>query len=781
MKKLSLLLLLLLPVFVLFAQVERERVVIEIGTGTWCSWCPGAAQGADDMVEAGHDVAVIENHNGDNYANQYSNARNGYYGITGYPTTKFDGVLEHGGGAQCPNPSGLYSIFLAKYNQRKAVSSAFNMLMWGDHTGDNYTVTIEIEKVASATTTNCVVQFVLTESHIQQNWQGCMTECNFVNRLMVPDQNGTPLELSGDEQTIELEFSVSPSWVEENCEVIAFIQNNTTKEIYQATMKELLNLEIPPVEAEFTADQTVLCSGTEVQYTDMSSGFLTSWSWQFPGGTPATSNQQNPTIVYSTAGEYDVTLTVSDGTENDSQTKSNYIHVASAAPVAPAAPTGESMLCKNPENQEYTTSGSPEAYDYEWAIDPTTAGYIMGTGQTVTINFVNAFTGEASITCNAVNGCGESDYSEPLALVINERPEVFNISGGGAFCEGGEGVEIVLDNSDEGVEYEVWADDKPTENILAGTGATLTFMVSDTGICTIVGTSLETLCPNTMENEVMVTEIPYSEVFNINGGGEYCEGTTGAEIGLDGSQPGVSYDLLLDDVATGISTVGTGDPITFGEQTDEGVYSVVAIEPEIGCDNMMEGTTEVTMIPLPEVPATPDGPDYVDLVYTQTTEYTMVPGPNSTSCNWNLEPASAGDINVLNTTTCEVNWDLSFLGDATLTVRNINDCGESNWSEGLVIMIDNTVGFDNPVTDLGLKISPNPTTGQFKVFMNTNREELVTIKVFNSLNAVVFEINNVQVNGKFSQTINLDNEASGIYFISIESSSDKITKKLVKQ
>ena len=31
------------------------------------------------------------------------------------------------------------------------------------------------------------------------------------------------------------------------------------------------------------------------------------------------------------------------------------------------------------------------------------------------------------------------------------------------------------------------------------------------------------------------------------------------------------------------------------------------------------------------------------------------------------------------------------------------------------------------------------------------------------------------------QTIDLDNEASGIYFISVESSSAKITKKLVKQ
>ena len=726
-------------------------------------------------------MAIIDNHNGDAYANVYSNARNGYNGVSGYPNAKFDGILNKGGGIPCPNPSGLYTTYLGLYNQRKAINSPFELEVWGDHSGNNYDITIDLTKVGSASVDNTVVYVFITESDIAQNWQGCMSEVDYVNRLLIPDQNGTPLDLNNNSQSIDLSFTIDNSWVAANCEIVVSIQDNTSHEVYQGTMKELLDLVIPPVIAEFTADQTILCSGTEVQYTDMSSGFLTSWSWQFPGGTPAISNEQNPTIVYSTAGEYDVTLIVSDGTQNDSQTKSNYIHVASATPVAPATPTGESMLCKNPENQEYTTTGSPEAYDYEWAIDPVTAGFIMGTGQTVTVNFVNAFTGEASITCKAVNGCGESDYAESLSLVINERPEEYSISGGGTFCEGAEGVEIVLDNSDEGVEYEVWADDKPTENILAGTGGPLTFLVSDTGICTIVGTSLETLCPNTMDNEVDVIMIMSPEAFNITGGGEYCEGTSGVEIGLDASQPGVSYDLLLDEVATGFTTVGTGDPITFGEQTDEGVYSVVAIEPEIGCDNMMEGTTEVTMMALPEVPAAPDGPDYVDLVYTQTTEYTMVPGPNSTSCNWNLEPAGAGDISVLNITTCEVNWDLSFLGDATLTVRNINDCGESNWSEGLVVTVDNTVGFDNPVKDLGLRISPNPTTGQFKVSMNTNREELVTIKVFNSLNAVVFEINNIQVNGKYTQTIDLDNEASGIYFISVESSSAKITKKLVKQ
>ena len=100
----------------LFAQqVDRERVIVEIATGTWCGYCPGAAMGADDLVANGHDVAIIEYHNGDAYANTASNARNSYYAVSGYPTAHFDGVLDVVGGSAT---SSMYGSYLPLYNQR---------------------------------------------------------------------------------------------------------------------------------------------------------------------------------------------------------------------------------------------------------------------------------------------------------------------------------------------------------------------------------------------------------------------------------------------------------------------------------------------------------------------------------------------------------------------------------------------------------------------------------------------------------------------------------------
>ena len=49
------------------------------------------------------------------------------------------------------------------------------------------------------------------------------------------------------------------------------------------------------------------------------------WNWSFPGGSPSTSNLEDPIIVYNQAGTYDVSLTVSDQFGTSSQTLSDFI------------------------------------------------------------------------------------------------------------------------------------------------------------------------------------------------------------------------------------------------------------------------------------------------------------------------------------------------------------------------------------------------------------------------------------------------------------------------
>jgi len=228
--------------FVYSQQVPRDQVLLEIGTGTWCYYCPGAALGADDLISNGYDVAVIENHGpigSDPYATNASVARNSYYGLTGYPTAWFDGGIPVIGG---DHTSSLFSSYLPKYNYRKGVESSFTLSMNGFNEGSDYTVIVSTERVASYNGDNLVLHLVLTESDITYSWQG-LSDLNFVNRLMVPDQYGTPLDFSSaDVVSNELSFTLDPTWVADHCELIAYIQDNDNKEVLQTTKVALNDL-----------------------------------------------------------------------------------------------------------------------------------------------------------------------------------------------------------------------------------------------------------------------------------------------------------------------------------------------------------------------------------------------------------------------------------------------------------------------------------------------------------------------------------------------------------
>jgi hypothetical protein len=234
MKKITLLLALFIIVtWVAQSQeVPRNMVVVEIGTGTWTQYCVGAAMGADELVANGKHVAIIENHNTDTYANTFSNSRNTYYGIAGYPTAIFDGKYTVAGGSATVSS---YSLYLAKYNSAITKPSPVQIEYSVTRTGQQFVWDFVITKVATLTSNQLVFHFVVTQSHIQQAWQG-QTHLNFVTRLMIPDQNGTALDFStgGDIKTVHIVANIDPLWPMEDIGFVGFVQNNNDKAILNA-------------------------------------------------------------------------------------------------------------------------------------------------------------------------------------------------------------------------------------------------------------------------------------------------------------------------------------------------------------------------------------------------------------------------------------------------------------------------------------------------------------------------------------------------------------------
>lgn len=82
--------------------------------------------------------------------------------------------------------------------------------------------------------------------------------------------------------------------------------------------------------ADFEYDKKMVCVGSSISFTDISwNGDPTSWNWTFNGGTPNSSSQQNPTITYNSAGEYDVTLQATNSAGSDTETKNDIVLVSS--------------------------------------------------------------------------------------------------------------------------------------------------------------------------------------------------------------------------------------------------------------------------------------------------------------------------------------------------------------------------------------------------------------------------------------------------------------------
>ena len=101
-----------------------------------------------------------------------------------------------------------------------------------------------------------------------------------------------------------------------------------------------------PPEANFSASETLFCSGTEIDFTDLSTN-ATDWFWDFGDGE-GTSTEQNPTYGFSDSGHYSITLIALNNGCPDTIVMENYLY---AQP--PEVEFNWSYDCENPFSFEF--------------------------------------------------------------------------------------------------------------------------------------------------------------------------------------------------------------------------------------------------------------------------------------------------------------------------------------------------------------------------------------------------------------------------------------------
>lgn len=208
--------------------IPKNMVLIEVGTATWCVYCPGVAMAVDQMNTEGLDVAVIENHGNDEYETSGSLARNDFYDITAFPTGVFNGTktIVGGGTTSC------YEAYRKKYEEALLETTAFTISLNVTHTGaNNYSAHIDARKIDYYDGTKTNIFLIVTQSHIPCSWMG-QSEVNFVNRKMVTGDNGLEFcfDCSGN-YNADFTFTIPEDWDKTHLQAVAFIQDMNTKEI----------------------------------------------------------------------------------------------------------------------------------------------------------------------------------------------------------------------------------------------------------------------------------------------------------------------------------------------------------------------------------------------------------------------------------------------------------------------------------------------------------------------------------------------------------------------
>lgn len=168
----------------------------------------------------------------------------------------------------------------------------------------------------------------------------------------------------------------------------------------------------------FSATPLNACAEEIINFTDNSSGTITSWFWQFGDG--GTSNAQNPLYNYTDTGFFNVTLITFNGSCRDSTRINRYIYIK-----PPIARFNKTFNCDTPMQRRF----------FDLSILPQTYLWSFGDGNTSTLpnpvhTYVNG--GIYAVRLTVTNG-GCTHFMNDTVIVVSPNPS-FTINGT-SFCK----------------------------------------------------------------------------------------------------------------------------------------------------------------------------------------------------------------------------------------------------------------------------------------------------------------------------------------------------------
>ncbi len=191
------------------------------------------------MNDYPNDIVAIQCHVGDPYQTTWTSQRASFYGVTGVPTTWFDGVLVREGAYT--NDDQMYNWYRSAMNTRLGVPTDVTMDLSVEVVGEQtYEVSLEVGIEEGGQAKSMAVQMLQVLDYYPSSSDNRYRNC--------VRQNGALHSISlepGESTTVKSQFTITGvDWDNrENVKIVAFAREPGTpgpKEIYQAAQMVLI-------------------------------------------------------------------------------------------------------------------------------------------------------------------------------------------------------------------------------------------------------------------------------------------------------------------------------------------------------------------------------------------------------------------------------------------------------------------------------------------------------------------------------------------------------------
>lgn len=227
---------------------------------------------------------------------------------------------------------------------------------------------------------------------------------------------------------------------------------------------------------DFSASPTSSCPGNSIPFTSTGSGQVSSYAWDF--GDSGTSSQANPAHTYSSPGTYTVSVTATGNCGNDTESKTDYISIASP-PTADFEADTQSACTGDTVSFTDLTAGTATAWFWSFGDGDTS------TAQNPTHVYDQSGTYAVSLT--ATGPCGSDTESKTGYVVVKQTPTSEFHANQTVVCIGN-GVQFIDDSTGD-IDSYAWifgdggtsAIQNPTHNY--STAGTYTVSLTTSGDC----------------------------------------------------------------------------------------------------------------------------------------------------------------------------------------------------------------------------------------------------------------------------------------------------------